>query len=477
MHKRSDIHLPPVRIAYGFDLSDGHAAVVRARLTRGGVHTETIAEARGENLKDALTSAAQSAHAEVALNRAVLSAAMPAKDSMVRWLEAPFPSVSKARKVLPSLLDIELPFPLESCVFGFPHMEKTGEGRVRALAVAARREHVEGRVAACAEMNMDPQCLDHEGLALWTQSLAEIPPSAGRRAVCYLGPDRTVWVLGDRDRIESTHASTMDGATGDAETRHREWRDRALRILRTQMASAGATDMQWIWTGPAAADTERVRALESLLSEAQPNLRFGVHTDPSTFLARALAQRALAQEILPWNFRADTLAHPVMQQWRDGAIRRAAWTALAAGLILCIVNFTFGAILQATQRQADRALAETARTLTGLPSVPRGQERMVAERVIDEQSTQLAPFLDAFQPGQTRTLRGILRTAAAGGLHYESVSLRRDQLLIQGTAGDWDACELLADQLRDEGWDVHLDRQDAVAEEHVRFRLTGGRRS
>ena len=48
------------------------------------------------------------------------TAAMPAGRSFSRWLTAPYARPAKARRVFPSLLDIQLPFPLEGCVLRVP---------------------------------------------------------------------------------------------------------------------------------------------------------------------------------------------------------------------------------------------------------------------------------------------------------------------------------------------------------------------
>ncbi len=483
MLRQSDINLPPVRAAYGLDLGEGFAAVVHTRATRTGLVEETVLETRTQDLKTALTACAQRVHAEVLLHKALLAAALPAQDSMVQWLEAPFPSMAKARKVLPSLLDIQLPFPLETCVHGFPLLESADADRVRALAVAARKENIEARIAACADLNMDPQCLDHEGLALWTQSLAEQPADHGLRVVTYLGVDRTVWALGEGDRLLNAHASRTGAAhltktASDApDTVTGEWRDRAVRNVRAQLAKLDASRVQWYWTGPGAADRNLVATLEQILQHTEKRIAFTAHQRPATFLARALAARALQQTQPGWNYRFGEFAHPTIARWRDRALRHTAWTALAAGLALCVFNLVFGAFTEVKNRNADRALARSAQAITGLPSVPRGQERMMVERAVEEQDEQLAPFRRAFHTSLTEPLHRLLQQGQAGGLRYESITVRDDQLLVQGAAENWDGCEVLAQSLRDDGWTVNLERQDAVAMERVRFRLTAGRDS
>ncbi|MCX6997673.1 MAG: hypothetical protein NTV49_11445 [Kiritimatiellaeota bacterium] len=101
--------------------------------------------------------------------------------------------------MLPSLLDVQLPFPLETCLYQFPVVRADAAGRIRALAVAARRTEIAAQLDRCRALDLDPVVLDHEGLALWTQSLVEIPlaPPA-LRVVAYLGAFRTALAVGGR---------------------------------------------------------------------------------------------------------------------------------------------------------------------------------------------------------------------------------------------------------------------------------------
>ena len=470
--------LPPTNTAYGVDISDAFVAVVRARRTRGGVAFETLREGATEDPATTLDDLPQLLRTEAAEDNALLAMALPVSNSSARWLKAPFPSLAKARKVLPSLLDIELPFPLESCVYGFPDLQQTDTGNVHALAVAAQQDAVQKRLAQADEWHLSPHSLDHEGLALWSRHVTEFGDTPGIHIVCYLGRERTVWAVGIDGRFTAAHA-TQTGlrelAAEDAGApRIRQWRDRALRVARTALESDSERahpekEVHWYWTGPGAVDTETVAALESALS-SQLTLRFTRCEDPAPELARALAARLLDASTLPWNFRVGAFTHPQIQARRKKTLRSTAWTGLAAGLLLCALNVGFNSALHARNRAADETLADVTRSITGLSDV-RGRELLLAQRAQEEQMDQLAPFLRAFEPSRVDTLDRLLRTAAIHGLHYNSISLQPDRLTIQGSAEEWDQCQALASQLREAAWEVSLEREDAIDVEYVRFRI------
>ena len=473
--------LPPAPVVYGVDIAPGFCAVVRARRGRTGMTFETVleteADVTGELLRDTLGP-------DSAPPRALLAMALPVRQSSLRWLTAPFPARSKARKVLPSLLDIQLPFPLESCVYGFPLMQEARPaGEVQALAVAARKEDVDQRLAEAAQWDLDPHSLDHEGLALWDRHVAEAGSTDGPQVIAFLAPDRTVWAVGVGGRLAAVHTTQTglrDLTAADEAARERSeqsWRNRVRRMLRAVDDDPRHAGTAWYWAGPGAALPAVRERLEALLCAGEYDLQFHVHQQPGSLLARGLAARAGDPAATPtaWNFRGVYRVHPAVRDQRVQALRRTGWAALAAGLVLCAFNFAFGQAVQSQQGAVARQLQERARSLTGLPVVAAGQEVLLTRRAQAEQSEQLSPFLRAFQPSRSADLKQLLDAAQAGGWHYESMTLRPGDWRIQGAAGDWDQAAVLAGQLREQGWHVELERQEAIDVEVVRFQIQAER--
>ena len=155
-----------------------------------------------------------------------LAAALPVHSCFLRRLRAPFASVAKAEKVWPALLDVQLPFPLESAVCRFLTPTRTADGQVEVLAVAARREDVEAWRAPLAQAGLFPWWADHEGLALWGQSVLE-QPAQGWRLVCYIGEERVALVWGRGPDVRAASGLRLgarelfDPARGEAA--RRQW--------------------------------------------------------------------------------------------------------------------------------------------------------------------------------------------------------------------------------------------------------------
>ncbi len=465
---RNDI--PPARTVYGLDVTPAFVAVVRGRLTRGGVRFETCLDTIPENgdVLGALTSLLDRLHGDVEARRAWWSAALPSKHGSTRWLTAPFPARRKARRVLPALLDVHLPFPLESCIYGFLGLDATSTDGQRALAIAARREAVEQHLAQLAAWKIEPHVLDHEEVACWDYHQQQLPPEhRAHSVVAYLGLDRSVLVAGQQDTVLHTR-NTQRALTATLAT---AWVERASRLLRSAGPAPAAGAIHWYWTGPGAADQAMLAAAESALGQQHRNLVFHHHAEPRTFLARALAQRVLTRSRWAWNFRQGSAAHPAVLRQRTMTQRQAAATVLAAGLALCLLNAGLRYQAGARERAADEALAEWTRRITGQPHVIRGQEVLLAERAIEAQQAGWAPLLQLAQPGALHAWAEVLALAARHQLQFDVITVRPGELQLRGTAPDWDSTERFAAAYRDRGRRVELDQQDITETRRVRFRL------
>jgi hypothetical protein len=461
-----------IRTAYGLDLSGDRLLVCRGQAGRRpaferaadlDLRSPASAEAIGRLL------------AEASSGRAAVAVCLPLHDSFARWMQAPFPSLAKARRVLPSLLDVQLPFPLERCVYDLPVLQSAPGGRSEALAVAALEESVAAFLARLKAHGVDPDILDHEGLALWSHALAELPPAPDVvRAVAYLGEDRTSLAIGRGDRFQSAHAiraGARDLAPGGAEP-EAALRSLGLRIRQAVLAQVPEEDrprMQWLWAGPGAARGGLVQDVHRAAGLAAPPQDPALK-DPAWILARACAARALAHGTLPCNLRAGALEHPRAAERRSARKRRAALACLAAGLALCAVNAAWLGLLGLRKGALHEEVAAAARELAGGARVPRGQEVVVAERALADRSRSVAPFTATFAPSRAALLSDMLRVCRQGGLEVGSASIQPGAVEVAGRAADWTACEALVRFLEGQGWIVSEPRRtDAGEDERVHF--------
>ena len=469
-----------IRTAYGADLSGGHLVVVRCVQARHKPRCETVFEGAVE--PGAAPAALAKLDTEWTRPDVILAGSVSAQDSFVRWIHTPLNAPAKAIRVLPSLLDVQIPFPLETCEHAVVSLRRAGNGAVDLLAVAARREDLQRRLAAYADAGLDPEVLDQEGLALWTQSLRELPLERDMaRIVAYVGAESSTLVLGQGPDQSFTGAhgvrlgakQLFDPRNG--EDAARQFALRAQQVARAQIPgrlAAGA--LQWLWAGPGAGDPALLRPLEEAMQTLGPP-RFHAHGQPTTFLARSLAFRALGEEPLLCNLRGSRLTHrkTVLRAQAD-THRAIAWLG-AASIALCLAGAAWHGVLQGRDRAAQSALTRMAQAATGLSNIPRGQELLVTRRALDEQRELFAPFKAAFEPTLAGLLARILEQCSQVGVSLEAVSLRPDGATLQGAAKDWNHCDMLSGLLQEAGFATEVQREDAGADERVHFSIKASR--
>lgn len=470
----------PARVCLAADLFAGGLRVGRAECGRRGCRHETVLDLPVEDPAPAR------ARIEALEPRSgcVWAAAVPIHESLTRWLKAPLASEAKARRVLPSLLDIQLPFSIEECVHLFPWIRPSGRGEVEALAVAARSSDLRRRLESLAALGISPVVLDHEGLALWSQSLREEPPRGeGWRVVAALYPDHLALVLGRTDgrkpedsRFAGAHSlrpvdALWQGAgTASAEPAVQRVIGRVRQILQAQ---AALTSIEWFWTGPGAADAALIEDLQHHLGPLG-SFAFRSHARPESFLVRALATRALRVGTWPCNFRIASLVHPAVTRHRARQARGVSVALASAGLVLCGLGLAWPSVLEARKRGVQTELESLAGRLAPGVRLPYGQELRTVRQALQDRAALYRPFLDALEPSAATLLLEVLQTARANGLTLDSLGFSGDAVTARGTGADWDRCEQLAGPFRARGLHVVLERQEAGLDEKVHFTLKGG---
>ncbi|HMO03571.1 MAG TPA: hypothetical protein PKC67_04085 [Kiritimatiellia bacterium] len=450
-------------IAYGLDLDGGHATIVRARRRGRSIHLETLAS---HQPLPALADTLRSLAAEQARDKAAIALAAPAQDSVLRTLNAPFASLAKARAVLPSLLDVQLPFPLEQCACHFILAPQPRGEPVRATAVAMPNDRVAALLATLQSAGLDPDLIDHEAVALWRQAA---PPPGESTVVLYLGEERTVAVSG-RSEPAAVFSARTGWRTGDHASTERLLA-RLRPFLAGLRAGSEAPDPHFILAGPLAR-TATASVAERLDLPAD-HIRLAEHAE--SMLARSLARAALAPDAWSVNLRTGDHEHPNLPRRRTAhrarrhtRVRLAALLAIAAGLGL-------PALVEQRHTRAQAAVQEQAFKLTDGIRAPRGQELFVVDQVIAEARSRYAPFNAWLEPTAYPLFAALLTDAAARDQRLETLSVRAASALIRGSGTDWSDPERLARPLAAAGWPVEIERAEAGLDERVHYTVRAGR--
>lgn len=441
---RSEAVLSGWRVCYAVDLEGDRCVVVRAERVHGKVVCSSVDAGAIER---------------VAMDGVPVVGVMSERESFTRWVEAPYRSVGKARKVLPTLLDIQLPFALDDCVHTFMYIERTLQGGCRGLAAAARRTHLNAKRGALEARGLDPRVLDQAGLALWTQALREQPATdpAAPRMVAWLDDTRLTLVKGQGVIFGSAHTVRADDS------------DRIRHLAALPEADAAA--VEWTWCGPAATP-ERVEALWQVLG--RPGTCHVVD-DPGTLLLRAIATRALLPGPYRCNLRGGDMMHADLLR-RDRRRRmRTGGLALGAALLLAGADGVALWTLRTRTRELEQNVAQQIDDMAGYRVTARGRDAVRAvQDAVAERKSELAPFVAATEPSLIGRLVRLMDVAQSNGLDLDTVVLGRDRAEVRGTSPDWTRCEGVLPVFARVSPAPVLKRGEALASERIPFTVVQG---
>lgn len=473
---KTDVHvdLPSVQTAYGVDVSDRFVSVARVARTRSGLRYETLLSVTTTDPVREMLPVLRELQGDFSEGRGVMVAALPVSAGSTRWLTAPFASTAKARRVLPALLDIELPLPLESCVSGFLDLHVV-DGKTEALAIAAPRTTIEKRLTQLQEWKIDPHVLDHEGLALWKHHCRLRPGTVkGLHVLVYLGVDRTVWCAGEGEMFLTAQANQIGRERLSSDDSAAEaWCDRGLRFLRSCPGTAASQSIPVHWVGPGAADKSLLTNLQAGLMDL-PVAHY-LHEQPDVFLASALAANLVTGGQDSINFRTGADAHPVVLQLRRRCFRRMAIAMVAAAFVLAVLNLAVVWGIQSRFAAADARIGLLAREITGLSNLPRRQEVILAQRSMEAKAEALEPIRAHFEAPVGMDLNGVLANAKENDWIIQSLQLTPRTVQIRGSAPSQSLIRSFEASLRQSGWTVESRIQSGIDPSRLDVQISGGR--
>jgi len=454
-------------VCYGIDAAAESSIVVRA-------------ERRGRGIKIMPVDFDQQKIEEEIIGGAAVAAGMPAAQTIAVRITSPFKSESKAAKVFPTLLDIQLPFPLEECLYDFTESfnlagergeSAASDGGISTLAIAARKCDAVRRIAELNEIGVDPHVLDHEGLALWTQLLREYPVSSSDqehdlKIIVFMRKKEGILVIGRDSEFRTYHRINPDKPAA------------IDRYLRVQLNKLGINSVNtppkinWFWTGCGYNPGESGAKLKAHTDRTWPGNSI-TPKDSETFLARALATRALMPGPLRANLRSGELAHAGARAHIRRVRRNSAVIVMTAGLLLSAAAFFHNYSLAAKHKQFESEFSARIKNMTGYAVKAKGANAiLIAERELEALGQQQKPLLDAFRPSLLNALQITAAAIERYDIKAETLKLTEEGLSIKAAAAaEKDALSLSKD-IAAMGYKTEISAGDSKNSEKYTFVLT-----
>lgn len=457
------------KLAYGLDVAGGRLIVAQAS-RRGVPHVGVAAALESDEARQVLSTIAR----EVQRGTAALAVAAPAVQTVVRRLRAPFASVRKAARVWPSLLDVELPFPVEGAACAYGPAQVKNDGTV-AIAAAIRHGDLTAWDDTCRAAGVEPTHADAEVLALWEQLALEVPPVRAEqpRALAWLGADHAVLIRGRGTEFMAAHLlrASPTATPPDARPSFGDlWASRMSPILAAHLAETQSTDMDLWWGGPAAEDETLTADLRRRLPSGAA-IRHERLRQPASLLARALARRAVAGSGV--NFKTGKCAHPARLRKEARAHRMALGSVAAAAMLVLALNGGEAFWRQQRDARLQEHLTTAAQGIAG-PFVPRGQEVLMVERALTLRDQETEAFRHALEPaGVEYQLARVLEDAEALEIEISRLTLSPLAITLEGAAASIQAVERVVERLERRAWAIQSDTPGRTPDNRQRFILKG----
>ncbi len=398
-------------IQIGIDTSDGDIKIVG--LSHGAVLFESSDPHASAELTKALAHGAS------------CTATLTPSSSIFVPLNTPALPDTKLEKILPSLLDIQIPLPLADCSYTFVKYENA------TVAYAVRKSDLRAQLDSLAETGCNPSRIVPASYAAWMLSLADFPPKRKDepRAIFIAGKQQTILVSGHGGTVEK-QSVFKTGASDPAK--------------RLKLAFGGIPEnLVCIIVGD-----EHHRISTALNSaEAHSEAKANTPQSPSYFLARALAldykNNRSAQDA---NLRTAEFMHPVNSQ-RARKPSRYLMTALAMSSVAIILASVAAATATQHAEETSKAqLQSRLNEIAGFPIKTKGQ------RALQDARNAMPLHLDEAILHHTHnripsSLTTIKQLCTQQGIKLHHVSLDPNGLTASGVAKSADSAQQFVNSL------------------------------
>lgn len=324
--------------------------------------------------------------------------ALSARESLLKTVSAPYAAVAKARRVLPTLLDLDLPFSLDTCAWDTVALARLPpSGTLHFTAVLARLADVERLIAAGRSRGLEPAVVDQEAVALWTQGLIEFaaaPDAPSARRFLFARDAFVTLVTGQGTRLEAVFTASTDDFSP---------LDRALTHL------DAAAPQSCLYGVACAAPALETRLRDWLRAQAGTSTTVWAR-DPEHFMPRALAERALAAGDWRCNLRNGALTHPLLLRQARQRGQFAAGVVASLALALGLMTALADRALREQVRTLELATASLCDRLAGYHVTARGEQAIRQVEVAVRAYIQArVPLTARFEPGWERSLPEVVR--------------------------------------------------------------------
>lgn len=381
---------------------------------------------------------------------------LPAPAVRLRWISLPLRHRKQAVEVLPSMLDVELPFPVEDCVYGIVDWRNPSQGSLEALVYTARKEDVQRRLRA-ESAEEDSHVLIPETV-LWaaaTQTFLSVTPK-GTVWLLVRWADRLTAVVYEHGVYEFSIAIRLDG--GGPKSDHGAV-ETILRRLRAHKPVPDGVSIRILGSGfsdPA--------ALQHPFQQQGLSVDWTELEEPEVLSSLCLADFLAFPNAWELNVRQGELVHPDCLRYSQRLEKRGFRSVVTASfltILLCVLGQIAG---HQREISLQNTLTSRAQELAPGRRIFAGQEVLLVRRYMEESGSAWADANRALDGTLYRFLQELILSSSKAGVRVSRLWMDPKGVRIEGLAETQDSGDRFRRWLQKHAEDVRWTLRDAEGE-------------
>jgi len=378
----------------------------------------------------------------------IVTASLSAEESYLIPLELPIKNKAKATRILPGLLDLQLPYSIDDTSYCFTEFRHQS-GETSSCALGARDVEISKALEALELQGIEVEALDHELFACWQYFTQRENNKAPK--ILVLVEDNHIQLIAGKNQQPSLSAHiVLDPANIDQNFR-------ALRrTLKSSIEKLNSEDTSL----SVYLDENHPYKAEIQQSLDRLTVKHTLRSGVLYFISSALAQRALvAQEdsfsLLPASRRPASI---------DKKIARSSIGAAMAvgfsGLFLCAISVAWSYVVSAEDQALQHKLITKAQAMSGYDKIYKGKELRMVQQSLSEAVKKQSPFTQLFEASLLEPLSSILQRCKDTDSKLKKVKLSNKHLEINSLSKGLQGAEALKELAIDLGYNASIKNQE-----------------
>jgi type II secretory pathway component PulL len=430
------------------------------------VRISKISHEKVEHHNTALTDAADFFKKVLREENAIVSSALPIKDTLLLNFNIPLSSKKKALQVLPSMLDVQLPFPLEDCLYKVVSSRKLMDNTLSFTTIIVRRKIMERHLAFLQENGVVVDHLDSEATVLFEEGSLVFPKSK-KIVVINMERESISVIISEEQAIKSAYTLKVERDKKNEEL------DLWLKRI-TKIENLNSQHFDMVITGKDASSILAGEIARKLSSSISPEV--SIMPDSEFAFTETIAKRLITPKKYTLNFLEDEYEPKRAKECKMRLMRMRSLFLLAVSVALIFINSLHYIFWYLKKSNLEQAIASLSQKIMPETRLPKGMEIFEINRKMLQHSEEIQPLVGIVANQTFSTFSSLLANIAKKNLIISNLTINDKQIVISGNSTVWQDCEELANWLKTKGFTVTLEKKSFSTFNTTQFAIKADKR-